>query len=274
MAHFDLTSIIEKNKQILNLALKPPYRLAQYNEKLLDKPPRLGRGVSADIGMTRQPNEISFLDIITRPDVYDIIFMNVGDLFNTLLSDGELTSYMKWIPSVYLKGGSAYKVFDMYIDSIKHFGFNESMFVPRTDDFDIIIEVKDKNNFDKFRPFIKGVVEKLSIDFASYIPTYFDVLGDINFANYDEIKTDTEHEIIGDKFILSVRKFERDTTSNCAYRVSLKQGEYIGTIIEVIVTINSDNITKIIELPLTTFVNIEHIEIKIKEMQQQLYMKK
>jgi hypothetical protein len=254
-------------------------QLEQHHPELYaDMPaaPVLRREASIIRGITRDPSESAFIDIITSEMLSEILHNNIMMLFTSLSTDMTVLPYIRVknklqlpfsLPSdnartagscIYLKGGAAYKEYDKYLRSILNYNIRESNFVPNTDDFDIIVSVNNIASFNLFRPIITSFAERLAEQInALHIARFSNLheLGNMKTRFPSDLTLDATEpvdateavgtsepngfKIFGNILLLSIRKYDGHPDQNWAFRLSLViDGTYLGTIVEVIVTMN------------------------------------
>lgn len=214
--------------------------------------------------VSKSKKDKTFLDIISRPEIYECIQY----IICLLLEQLKINTFVKmkkcrFLPNelhpdileimnkcVYLKGGTAYKEYDKYLQSIVGYEMNESTFVPRTDDFDIIVAVDTDSEacFMSFYNIMKRMAIQLSmlllkiglLEMGNFHRITSKTLPAVIEKFRDTIGKDSNFETLNDILLLSIRKHNEPGKSNWNYRVSLVievEGElHLATIIEVIVS--------------------------------------
>jgi hypothetical protein len=209
--------------------------------------------------ISKSKKEKVFLDIISRVDIYECIQFNIYILLEQLKTNQFVKmKKCKFLPNelhpdiheimnkcVYLKGGNAYKEYDKYLQSIVGYDINEGMFVPRTDDFDIIVAVDSETVecFMSFQDIIKRMciqLSKMLLEKEIFYRITTKTLPPILAKFKDIMEKDTNFEIFNDLLLLSIRKHTSPGKSNWNYRLSLlievEGNLQLSTIIEIIVS--------------------------------------
>jgi hypothetical protein len=273
------------------------YSLPDIEVNLPDHPPVLERNVSVRFDILRSNVQKDFLTLSTNPLFKNFMLTHINILFASIFSspnfrgcirDKEEYNIPVYNPHnycMYLSGGSAYNIYDMYLRNIYDYDYDINTYIPRTDDYDITISINSDIGLSSSIIVGNSGIENKIIRFAyefnrAIIASPFND----NFVVPEAVDIQSITGIIlpraavslyglkGAKVILSVVEF----WSNYNYSISLKfsngHESIVLSIIEIIVTkediaFNKINKIKMIELN-SSRVFVPDIESLIKS---QLY---
>lgn len=252
------------------------YSLPDIEDDLPDHPPVLERNVSVRFDVLRSNIQKDFLNLSTNPLFKNFMLTHINNLFASIFSSDIFKDCIRTkeynIPDhnphdycMYLSGGSAYNIYDMYLRNIYDYDYDINTYIPRTDDYDITISINSK--IDLSSPIIvsNNSIENKIIRFAfefnraiiaSPFNDHFVVPEAVDIQSIAGIKLPRAaslYNLKGAKVILSVGEFRFNYNYSISLKFSNGRESIILSIIEIIVTkediaFNKINKIKMIEL--------------------------
>ena len=244
---FNFDAAIEENKQFISkikqvknpdMVIHDPKFLSSIAREQNDE-----KTFCTNLGLTADTDiSYMFMDRVNKcRDSLDII---ISKIFLNLISVKKLFTHvkykiLKWVPSFYLKGGSAYNSYS------KSLGFsNIDQYVPRTVDYDIVICVQKNIHLDFFIDFMIGQLELFN-----GILDHFDNIS-VKDAIAEVARNNPNNELIwilNEKIVLCVYKYiEKPEKINYNYKICLAINHegitYLEPIVEMIFTYDNSSI--------------------------------